>query len=279
MQYEDRIRRERPTMSKSFAKLADYLLDSYVEAAFMTASELAHALNLDAATVVRFSQYLGYAGFPELQREIRDRVKGDLLIRPKQAEVADSAPGIVAAAMQELALALEHTRISLDTEAMERLVEQMGMVRRILVLAEGPAQPTAYSLVHYLEQGGFPVYIARAGVADLARTINTATSQDLLLAMEIAGQAPYIARALEEAQRKGIPTAAIVGSASLASARAAEVVLAAQAHPSLGVGIVSIEAIVYAFAQVLRWRFTERFAGTEQAIAELSSRIQRPFES
>jgi DNA-binding MurR/RpiR family transcriptional regulator len=126
MQYEDRIRRERPTMSKSFSKLADYLLDSYVEAAFMTASELAHALNLDAATVVRFSQYLGYAGFPELQREIRDRVKGDLLIRPKQAEVADSAPGIVAAAMQELALALEHTRISLDTEALERLVEQMG---------------------------------------------------------------------------------------------------------------------------------------------------------
>ena len=278
MLYEDRIRRERPAMSKSFAKLADYLLDSYVEAAFMTASELAHALNLDAATVVRFSQYLGYAGFPELQREIRDRVKGDLLIRPKQAEVIESAPGIVASAMQELSLALEHTRISLDVEALERLVDQMGVVRRILVLAEGPAQPTAYSLVHYLEQGGFPVYIARAGVADLARTINTATSQDLLLAMEIAGQSPYIARALEEARAKGIPTASIVGAASLASARAADIVLAAQAHPSLGVGIVSTEAIVYAFAQVLRWRFADRFAGTEQAIAELSGRIQQPFE-
>jgi hypothetical protein len=44
MQYEDRIRRERPDMSKSFAKLADFLLNSYIEAAFMTASELAHAL-------------------------------------------------------------------------------------------------------------------------------------------------------------------------------------------------------------------------------------------
>jgi DNA-binding MurR/RpiR family transcriptional regulator len=275
MLYEDRIRRERPNMSKSFAKLADYLLDSYVEAAFMTASELAHVLNLDAATVVRFSQYLGYAGFPELQREIRDRVKGDLLIRPVQAEVAESAPGIVAAAMHELSLALEHTRISLDTEALENLVEKLGEVRRIVILAEGPAQPTAYSLVHYLEQGGFPVYIARAGIADLARTINTATSQDLLLAMEIAGQAPYIARALAQAKEKGIPTAAIVGAASLASARAADVVLAAQAHPSLGVGIVSIEAVVYALAQVLGWRFADRFRGTEQAIAELSSRIQQ----
>jgi DNA-binding MurR/RpiR family transcriptional regulator len=249
-----------------------------VEAAFMTASELAHELNLDAATVVRFSQYLGYSGFPELQREIRDRVKGDLLIRPVQAEVAESAPGIVAEAMRELALALEHTRISLDTEALERLVERMGEVRRIVVLAEGPAQPTAYSLVHYLEQGGFPVYIARAGIADLARTINTATSQDLLIAMEIAGQSPYIARALGEAQSKGIPTAAIVGAASLASARPADIVLAAQAHPSRGVGIVSIEAIVYALAQVLEWRFADRFAGTEQAIAELSGRIQHNSE-
>jgi len=278
MLYEDRIRKERANMSKSFARLADFLLDSYVEAAFMTASELAHTLNLDAATVVRFSQFLGYAGFPELQREIRERVKGDLLIRPKQAEVAESGPGIVAEAMRELSLALEQTRITLDTDALEKLVDQIGQVRRVIVLAEGPAQPTAYSLVHYLEQGGFPVYIARSGVADLARTINTATMQDLLLAMEVAGQSPYIARALEEARMKGIPTAAIVGASSLASARSADIVLAAQAHPSLGVGIVSIEAVVYALAQVLSWKYSDHFAGTEQAIAELSSRIQQLLE-
>ncbi|MCK4977281.1 MAG: MurR/RpiR family transcriptional regulator [Anaerolineales bacterium] len=278
MLYEERIRRERSNMSKSFAKLADFLLDSYVEAAFMTASELAHTLNLDAATVVRFSQFLGYSGYPKLQREIRAKVKTDLLIRPKQAEVDESTPGIVAQAMHDLVLALEQTRITLDTDAVQRLVELIGQVRRVVVLAEGPAQPTAYSFVNYLEQGGFPVYIARSGIADLARTINTATSQDLLLAMEVAGQSPYIARALSEAQTKGIPTAAIVGSSSLASARSADIVLAAQAHPSLGVGIVSIEAIVYALAQVLYWRYAERFAGTEQAISNLSERIQQPFE-
>lgn len=278
MLYEDRIRRERPEMSKSFSRLADFLLDSYVEAAFMTASELAHALNLDAATVVRFSQFLGYSGFPELQREIRSRVKADLLIRPKQAEEPDSAPGIAAIAMHDLSVALEQTRISLDTEALEKLADLMGQVRRTVVLAEGPAQPTAYSLVHYLEQGGFPVYIARSGIADLARTVNTATPQDLLLAMEVVGQSAYIARALAEAQAKGIPTAALVGASSLASARAANIVLAAQAHPSLGIGIITIESIVYALAQVLRWRFAERFAGTEQSIVDLMNRIQQPFE-
>jgi DNA-binding MurR/RpiR family transcriptional regulator len=278
MTYEERIRQERSNMSKSFSKLADFLLDSYIEAAFMTASELAHSLSLDAATVVRFSQHLGYDGFPKLQREIRQRVKDDLLIRPRQAEVEQSTPGIANQALNEVSISLEQTRISLDTATMAALVERVEMARRIVVLAEGPAQPSAYSLVLFMEQGGFPIYIARSGIADLARTVNTATPEDLLLAMEIAGQAPYIARALEEAQKKGIPTAAIVGSASLASARFADYVLAAQAHPSLGVGIVSIEAIIYALSQVLRWRFAERFAGTEQSIADLSDRIQMPFE-
>ncbi len=278
MAYQEQIRFERSNMSKSFAKLADFLLDSYIEAAFMTASELAKTLDLDAATVVRFSQHLGFDGFPKLQREIRLRVKKELLIHPKQAEVIESVPGIAANAMKEMSIALEQTRISLDTEVMEVFIERIGQARRIVILAEGPAQPSAYSLVLFMEQGGFPVYIARAGVADLARTVNTATSEDLLVAMEIAGQAPYIARALEESQKKGIPTAAIIGAASLASARFADYVLTAQAHPSLGVGIVSIEAIVYALSQVLRWRFADRFAGTEQSIAGLSERIQLPFD-
>jgi DNA-binding MurR/RpiR family transcriptional regulator len=274
MTYEDRIRQQRSGMSKSFAKLADFLLDSYIQAAFMTASELAHRLDLDAATVVRFAQTLDYKGFPDMQREIRQRVLSDLLVRPQQAKEPESVPGVVSNAMQELSLALEQTRISLDTDALANLVEQIGFARRIVVLAENPAQAAAYNLVHFLEQGGFPIYIARSGVEDLSRTVHTATHQDLLIALEVSGQSPYIAGALEAARKKGLPTAAILGAASLNSARAADVVLAARSNPSLGVGIISIESIIYALCQALRWRFAERFAGAEQAIIELSANIQ-----
>lgn len=278
MSYEEVIRQERPQMSKSFAKLADFLLDSYVEAAFMTASELAQALNLDAATVVRFSQHLGYPGFPKLQREIRQRVKKDLLIRPQQVLDEDTPTGITSSAIKEVLQALDQTRISLDTDALYQLVEEIGKARRVVILPEGPAQPTAYSLVLFLEQGGFPVYIARTGLADLARTVNNATQQDLLIALEVTGQSPYIARAMGEAQQKDIPTAAIVAAASLPSARYANTVLAAQSHPSIGVGIIAIDTMVYAISRVLRWRFANRFAGTEQAIAALTEMIQQPLE-
>jgi hypothetical protein len=225
-------------MSKSFAKLADFLLDSYVEAAFMTASELAHTLDLDAATVVRFSQSLNYSGYPDLQREIRARVKAELLIRPQEASDPKSVTGIAFDAMNEVSLALERTRNSLDIDALVGLVEQIGAARRIVVLAEGPTQPTAYSFVLYLEQGGFPVYIARSGIADLARTVNI----------------------------------------SLASARFADITLSAQAHPGIGIGIVSLEAVVYALSQVLRWRFADRYTGSEQAVTKFVKQIQSPLK-
>lgn len=276
--YEERIRSERPGMSKSFAKLADFLLDSYIEASFMTASELAHELNLDAATVVRFSQHLGYKGYPELLREIRDKVRRDLLIRPQQAEVPNSIPGVVNHAVRMLVEELEQTRISLDTDAVEKLVQEIGQARRIIVLVEPPAQPAAYNLAYFLEQGGFPIYIARSGVADLARTIHTATPQDLLLAIDVAGQSPYIARSLTEARARGIHTAAIVAVASLASARSADVVLAALERPSTSTGMVITSVMIYVLVEALLWVYAERFAGAEQAIVQLTNRIQENSE-
>lgn len=274
MSYQERIRQARPQMSKSFAKLADFLLDSYIEASFMTATELAHELNLDAATVVRFSQHLGYSGYPELLREIREHVKVDLMVRPVKAQDPQSIPGVVAGAMRELRETLERTQMSLDTEAMTQLVESIGNARRIVVLAEGPAQPAAYNLVYFLEQANFPVHIARSGLAGLARTVHTASKQDLLIALDVANEAPYIAPALREARAKEITTAAIVGSPSLASSRSAHIVLAARSTPNIGVEIVSIEAIIFALVQALRWYFAERFAGAEQAIEELSALFQ-----
>ncbi len=276
MTFEERIRRDRPSMSKSFSKLADYLLDSYIQASFMTASELAHALNLDAATVVRFSQHLGYKGYPELLREIRDKVRRNILYHPTDTKVPDSLPAIVTNALDSLSHELDQMRLMLDISAIEKLVNEIGNARRIILLVESPAQPAAYNLVYFLEQGGFPIYIARPGVIDFARTVHTASKQDLLLAIDVTGQSPFIARSLAEAMARKIPTAAIVGAASLPTARSANVVLTAAEHPSSTSGMIVISAIIYILVEALHWSFSQRFSGAEQAIADLANRIQEP---
>ena len=90
MSYVDKIRQDVPRMSKSFKYVANYLIDSYVEASLMTASEVAGAINVDPATVVRLAQSLGYAGFSELHRELKDRVKNNLLQRASDVDVKNA---------------------------------------------------------------------------------------------------------------------------------------------------------------------------------------------
>src|SRR6188508_1868148 len=54
--------------SRSQKDVARYIVDHLVEAAFQTAEELARRASTSSSTVVRFSQALGFEGYPELQQ-------------------------------------------------------------------------------------------------------------------------------------------------------------------------------------------------------------------
>ena len=60
---EDRI----DEFSRSQRDVARYIVDHLDEAAFLTAEELARRAGTSSSTVVRFSQALGFEGYPELQ--------------------------------------------------------------------------------------------------------------------------------------------------------------------------------------------------------------------
>ncbi|MEJ2510903.1 MAG: MurR/RpiR family transcriptional regulator [Anaerolineales bacterium] len=273
MSYENRIRENRQRMSKSFSRLADYLLDHYIQAALMTATELAHQVDVDAATVVRFAQRLGYGGFPELQNEIKDKVKQDLLIKPQQAADPDSFSGVMDTAMNKMQNAVERVRKLLDVESLSKMVEKIGKARRVIIVPDGLGQVAAYNLLNLLEQGGFLVSIVQPGVVDLARTVLTATSEDIVIAVDVAGAAPYISRAMTEATREGIPTGAIVGAASYSSALEADVVLAAQNQADVGLAVIMVDAVVFCLAETLKWKYEEKFKGADAAIDAVFERI------
>ena len=66
--------------SRSQKDVARYIVDHLDEAAFQTAEELARRADTSSSTVVRFSQALGFEGYPELQQaaieEYRSRGPG-----------------------------------------------------------------------------------------------------------------------------------------------------------------------------------------------------------
>ena len=69
--FRERIKANYNALSPSFHRLADFVLDQPLDVALMTATELAQQMDMDAATVVRFAQAIGYTGFREMLKEIR----------------------------------------------------------------------------------------------------------------------------------------------------------------------------------------------------------------
>src|SRR2546430_8756564 len=76
--------------SRSQKDVARYIVDHLDEAAFQTAEELARRANTSSSTAVRFSQALGFEGFPELQGAAREEYR--------RMHAAPAAPGAGAAA-------------------------------------------------------------------------------------------------------------------------------------------------------------------------------------
>src|SRR4030095_14863283 len=58
--------------SRSQKDVAQYIVDHLDEVACQTAEERARRANTSSSTVVRFSQALGFEGFPELQHAARE---------------------------------------------------------------------------------------------------------------------------------------------------------------------------------------------------------------
>jgi DNA-binding MurR/RpiR family transcriptional regulator len=269
--YEERIREIRSDLSPSFEVLANFLLDSFASASFLTATELAYSLDLDPATVVRFAQKLGYAGYPELQSEIQQRVKDELLAgRPAEVNSPQQAAD---AALEEVERYMQLTRRSFPIEAAEALVNALDEAERVVLVAEGLGVGPARSLGAWLEGAGYTVQLGLGGLGEIARALVGGHRKDIAIAVEVENQASVVARALAEARRAGLRTAALVSAPSALSTNHADFVLAGYASPDPGVGQVVVESIVYALVQLLRRNRPGRFSKIQGQVGEMRQRI------
>lgn len=72
------IKERLPKFSKSHKLIANFILEHYEKAAYMTALKLGNAVGVSESTVVRFAIGLGFEGYPELQRSLQNHIKNKL---------------------------------------------------------------------------------------------------------------------------------------------------------------------------------------------------------
>ena len=130
------IRKNMDTFSKRQRAIANFIMDNYDKAAFMTASRLGKAINVSESTVVRFAAELGYEGYPEMQRALQEMIRNKLT-SIQRIEVTNDRLGssdILSAVMQS---DIEKLRMSIDTvnhEQFQAAVDQIVKAKHIYIL-------------------------------------------------------------------------------------------------------------------------------------------------
>ncbi|HEX3451882.1 MAG TPA: hypothetical protein VHS26_01170 [Solirubrobacteraceae bacterium] len=125
--------------SRSQKDVAQYIVDHLDEAAFQTAEELARRANTSSSTVVRFSQALGFEGFPELQAAAREEYRR---VHAKTGDAAAGAPSAPLFSLDqnefETALTADHLNVEetarkVSRSSVEALIAAIADTEKVLV--------------------------------------------------------------------------------------------------------------------------------------------------
>lgn len=218
----ERIRERYPDLTANQKRLADYIVSSYHEAAFLTASGLARRVAMNESTVVRFAQRLGYAGYPEMVRDIQDTLRRDLTAG--QAPIEQTAEDILAAQMRIQLETLGQIVRHLPPGHSQAILETLNQADHIHVLGQGLASPLAQLLAYGLRSQGLPAECPPSDAASLAVWLRGAGPRTVVMAISTSDEDQPVANALSYAREHGARTVALccspVSSCALAAERA-----------------------------------------------------------
>ena len=139
-------------MSKGQKLLANYIIDNYDKAVFLTAAKLGEMLGVSESTVVRFASFIGYKGYPEFQQALEALVRAKLNSSDR-IEITSGGieqNGVLRTVLSSDALKIKNTMETIDEAAFENAVESILNARRIYVVGIRTCAPLASFLSFYL---------------------------------------------------------------------------------------------------------------------------------
>ena len=147
-----RIEEQYKELSKGQKRLADYIVQNYDKAVFLTAARLGKVVGVSESTVVRFATQLGYKGYPGFQRALEELVRHKLnsIQRMEVTYGRISQSEILESVLQSDIEKIKMTIGSLDQKAFEEAVDTIVKARKIYIIGIRSCAPLANFLSYYL---------------------------------------------------------------------------------------------------------------------------------
>jgi DNA-binding MurR/RpiR family transcriptional regulator len=218
--------------SRSQKDVAQYIVDHLDEAAFQTAEELARRANTSSSTVVRFSQALGFEGFPELQQAARDeyrrRVGGGGLGHNGSDPLAAAPLFSLDHTEFEAALAADHVNVEdtahkLSRSDVEAAVDAIVSAEKVLIAGTDQMAFFASYLRHLLMLLDLRAEIVASPSQEALGRLSRIDDRTLVVGLSAGRPHPLITRTMKLARHRKAPTLAITDATLSEVARLARI--------------------------------------------------------
>ena len=165
----ENIRSGYDTFSKGQKRIAGYILDNYVSAAYMTAARLSKETGVSESTVVRFATELGYEGYPEMQSALQGMLKNRLTpvqrINLAAERIGDD---ILGATLRADIANLKATLAQTDRDNFAAIVDMLLYAKTIYIVGNR----SSTSLANFM-------YFYFSIISDKARLVQNASGSDI----------------------------------------------------------------------------------------------------
>jgi DNA-binding MurR/RpiR family transcriptional regulator len=202
--------------SRSQKDVAQYVVDHLDEVAFHTAEELARRANTSSSTVVRFSQALGFEGFPELQEAAREEYRHVHRRVDQTAGVEPVAPlfSLDQTPFEQVVAAdhvnLEETARRVSRSEVEGAIEALAAADRILIAGTDQMAFFASYLRHLLMLLDVRAEIAASPSQEALSRLGRIDEGTLVIGLSAGRPHPLVVRAMKIARHRRAHTVAIV---------------------------------------------------------------------
>ena len=224
--YREKIREYYDHLSRSYRKVADFIMSNYYEVAFMTAAQLAYSVGVDTTTVVRFSQRLGYNGYPELLQDVREQVRSEIYAAYEpQTLTPDDPAGMFRDRINHEQENLRHMLVHNPPEHIEAVARLLADSRRILLIGDGYAEAVAETVAQQFRHRGINAEYLPNDAVKKASTLMAVDDSVLVIGVSATDYGRDVARAMEYARTKGAHTLGIIGSMASPANRMSDLVI------------------------------------------------------
>ncbi len=216
--------------SRSQKDVAQYIVDHLDEAAFQTAEELARRANTSSSTVVRFSQALGFEGFPELQGAAREEYRR-AHARPGEVP-AGSGPAAPLFALDqnefETALAADHVNVEETARKssrsdVEAAIDVIAAAPRVLVAGTDQMAFFASYMRHLLSLLDLRAEIVASPSQEALGRLARIDEDTLVIGLSAGRPHPLVVRAMKLARHRKSRTIAITDATLSEVAKLAQI--------------------------------------------------------